>query len=117
MESHLYENYKTKLMPFLSLLAFPAYASVLQVRANVVYAGTYANGDVFIGLSAVVDEPGCPADRLDIPASHPQLKQYLAIAQIAMTSGKTIMVKTLGCFANSPSFDNSRNSYFFIDDR
>ena len=92
-------------------------AATAQTKARVLYAGTYGNGDVFIGLSAQLSEPGCPQDRIDIPQSHPRARDILATAYAAMASGKFVNVYTQGCYGNFPTIDQSRNSYFFIDDR
>jgi hypothetical protein len=84
------------------------------IQATVIYAGTYGNGDVFVELSASINEAGCVQSRFDVPASSPVAQHVLATAYSALVAGKTIKVVTNGCYNICPTLDNSRNSYFFM---
>jgi len=84
------------------------------IQATVLYAGTYGNGDVFVALSATINEAGCVQSRFDVPASNPSAQHVLATAYSALVAGKTIWVITNGCYNAYPTLDSSRNSYFYM---
>ena len=86
-----------------------------EVTTRVVNAGTYSNGNVYVLLEAVVDEAGCPRAAIELPANAVNAKTVLAAAFFAMSSGKSIAVRTNTCYLGIPSFDASvRNAYFGV---
>lgn len=85
------------------------------VVGKVVYAGTYGNGDVYVALSATINEPGCPSSRFDVPVQNPSAKSVLASAYAALASGKTVRVSTNGCYGVSPTLDTTRNTWFLME--
>jgi hypothetical protein len=84
------------------------------ITAKVTYAGVYGNGDVYVGLDTTINEPGCPLARFDLTATSPVAKQVLAIAQLAIATGKSVVVSTAGCISSLPTLDANRNSYFYL---
>ncbi len=104
-----------KLLTLLSLLLSSyAYSADETVYGKVVYAGTYGNGDVYVDIEAIINEPGCVGTRLDVSSQNPNIKNILPIAYMAMATGQNISVRTQGCYAGSPTLDNSRGSWFYL---
>jgi hypothetical protein len=84
------------------------------VSANVNQVGTYGSGRSFIDISANINEAGCANDRFDLDPAHPQAKNVLAIALVALATGRKIKVKTNGCYGTYPTLDNSTESYVLV---
>jgi hypothetical protein len=59
------------------------------VTAKVLNTGTYGNGELYIITDTQINEPNCPNSRVEVPASHPQLKIWLATALMAEASGRS----------------------------
>ena len=106
-------------------LASPAASRASSIiDAHVFYAGTYANGDGFVCLAGtLIDEAGCNSVRFDIPASHPQLRTWLTIANTAIATGGLVQVRTKGCITSSdghggtqifPTMDSSSHDSWFL---
>lgn len=95
--------------------------ALTKVTAKVVYVGTYGNGDFYVMTDTAINEPGCTfphgVNRFDVPANHPQAKNWLAIALMALSTGKSVMLRTNGCFEGSPTMDDSRDTFFLILDQ
>src|SRR5258706_16446318 len=66
---------------------------------HVTGVGSYGNGNIFISLDVTINQAGCAASRIDIPASHPNLKSFLATALTAKASGLPVLFGTTGCFS------------------
>jgi hypothetical protein len=97
------------------------------VKARVTYAGLYNDGNAFIGLDKTIQQAGCPAARFDLPDAAPTFgegaplsKELLRIAFTALTSGKTVTVRTNGCSNGFPTITGDKNilhsAFFYIDD-
>jgi hypothetical protein len=71
-------------------------------------------------LGQTISEPGCnqSASRIDVAASHPQLKQIMAIAMTARVTGQLIVGAVNGCDPQSgnPTFDTGYTSYVYLQD-
>lgn len=94
--------------------ALPAYSSP-EVTTQVVNAGTYSNGNVFVTLATNVNGPGCTRTAIEILATSASAKQVLATALFALGAGKSVVVVTNACYLGTPSFDDTvRNSYFGV---
>jgi hypothetical protein len=104
------------------ILLYAGLAHAAYATGHVLYVGNYGNGNLFISLDVTINEPGCPASRIDIPASHPNIKSFLATALTAKASGQTVTVLTKGCFSFSavgnnysfPTVDQSNDSYILL---
>lgn len=66
----------------LMLLTSHAYSAAVPVAGNVIYAGIYGNGDVYVTLNAQINEPGCVGDRIDISYQSSSAKSVLATARL-----------------------------------
>lgn len=99
---------------FALVMAASAHASDANTVGRVTYAGTYGDGRLFVALDAQINEPGCVNTRFDIPAAHPQIKSWLAIALAAAASGKTVVVKTAGCLGAFPTMTQGTDSWFYM---
>tara|TARA_R110000744_G_scaffold244531_4_gene361385 strand:- start:429 stop:782 length:354 start_codon:yes stop_codon:yes gene_type:complete len=90
-----------------------------NIITDVKYAGTYGNGDIFIVLKAPIDEPGCAFTysnyRIDIVATHTEAKNWLNIAMTSITNKNKVIVRTSGCYNGQPTLDNTKNSFFALD--
>lgn len=108
-----------KLLPLLAtvaalLISIPQAFAGPPITAKVVYVGTYGDGRFFVALDTQINEPGCPQVRFDIPTSHPQLKNWLAVALTASISGKSIGVQTSGCWNSLPTMTQNADSFFYL---
>lgn len=91
------------------------------ITAKVLYVGSYGNGDFFINTNAVINE-SCSFPngngRIDIAATHPQVKQWLAIATTALATGKSITFATKSCFGGpgigNATLDQSRDTFIML---
>ena len=84
----------------MGLFAAANSAMAVWTQGTVYYAGTYANGDVFVLLTtgANIAEPGCNTQKqFYVLANNPGAKQVLAVAMSALLTGRTIGVSTTGC--------------------
>ena len=87
-------------------------SSVLQT-AHVLAVGTYGNGNVYITLDQPLDQSGCPGPYIELPANSPGLKNALAVATLAKTTGAAVTVATDGCFSsNTSTFTGARAGAF-----
>jgi len=91
-----------------------SHAADSNTVAKVIYTGTYGDGRLFVALDAQINEPGCIYSRFDVPASHPQIKSWLAIALTAAASGKSVVVRTSGCFGVLPTMTQTTDSWFYL---
>ena len=99
----------------LSVCVIPLVNAASTSNANVLYAGIYGNGRLFVALSLNIPEPGCERNRFDVEPGHPQISHWYGIAVAAATSGKTVVVGTNGCYGILPTLDRTDNSYFYIN--
>jgi len=86
---------------------------------NVTATGVYGDGSIYIFLSGPISAPGCTVtNRIDVASTHPQVKQFLALAVTAKTTGLKIEGAVNGCDPNTgnPTFDTSRMSYVYLVD-
>jgi hypothetical protein len=95
----------------LALIA-PAFGQSGWISTYVVNAGTYGNGEVFVVFADTVNEPGCATSRLEVPATHADVKTVLSIAYAAMATGPRVMVDSNGCFGGFPTLDTTTSSGF-----
>ena len=96
--------------------ASAAMANTVFGPVTVQQAGTYGNGAIFIILSANISSGCSIPNRIDVPASNPQVKQILAIALQAMATGQEVDGAVNGCDSNTgdATMDSSYNSFLFI---
>jgi len=85
-----------------------------NIRARVLYTGTYGNGEAFIAVDQPIDEPGCPSTRIEIPSDHPQLKNWLSIVMAAFAGNFDFQFTTSGCFQGFPTLSQASNSWFHL---
>lgn len=83
--------------------------------ANSVDAGTYGNGDVFVGINQTISEPGCVSARVDVPRDSPAAEKLLETARLARDKGLAITVSANGCYGGFPTLDNTRTTYFHFN--
>lgn len=95
------------------LMSTPAYSGD-SVEGKVLSAGIYGSGRLFVMLDQTIAEPGCANTRFDVAAGHEQIETWLSIAMAAAISGKTVRVKTNGCFAVYPTMTPSEDTWFYI---
>ena len=78
--------------------------------------GTYGSGGIFIVLSGNINAPSCSIpNRIDIPASNPQVKQIYALALAAMAAGQPVSGAVNGCDPNTndATIDTTYNSWIY----
>lgn len=97
----------------LSLL-LSGHGHAASVTANIVNAGAYSDGRVFVTLSAPLADPVCPQSRFDVAPTNPAGKTALATAYAAIAAGKSIVVTTVGCYGGFPTLDTTAGSVFYI---
>jgi len=85
-----------------------------EIIARVTYTGTFGDGRLYVGLDSLVNEPGCPLPRFDVPATHPQIKTFIATALAAAASGRKVTVKASGCLGAYPTLAATSGSYFSL---
>jgi hypothetical protein len=107
---------KTLLVVVGCIGASAAMANTVFGPVTVQQAGTYGNGAIFIILSANISSGCSILNRIDVPASNPQVKQILAIALQAIATGQEVSGAVNGCDSNTgdATIDSSYNSFFFI---
>ena len=103
-----------------ALPAMPVLAAT-AIQATVSSAGLYGNGALFIEFNnPPINESGCVQGgaRIDVAASNANVKQYLALAITAMTTGRRIYVQVSGCDPSTgrPTLDPSYNSFIILTD-
>lgn len=98
----------------LVLTALAAQAADSNTTANVIYAGLYGDGRLFVALDTPINEPGCANSRFDVPAGHPQIKSWLAIALTASASGQSVVVRTSGCYDSFPTMTQNTDTWFYL---
>ena len=90
-----------------ALLGKTALASTAWVSIQVVSAGTYGNGDVYVVFADSIPQSGCDAARLDIPGSDPDAKNVPATAFSAIAAGLPVKVSAESCYDGYPSLINN----------
>lgn len=85
-----------------------------SVTGRVVEAGTFGDGRLFVNLDIQINEPGCTGSRFDVPANHPQVKNWLAIALSASLGGKKVVVHTKGCLNGQPTLSQDADAWFYL---
>jgi hypothetical protein len=105
---------QTRVTLALALAALAAQASNSSTTAKVIYAGLYGDGRLFVALDAPINEPGCVNSRFDVPADHPQIKSWLAIALTASASGQPVVVRTSGCYDSFPTMTQNMDTWFYL---
>lgn len=98
----------------LSLLSSAAYAASPNTPTHVTYTGLYGSGRFFVAFDDIVDEPDCPGKRVDVGAQHAQIDNWLSIAKTALETGRTVMIRTNGCFGGYPTLDHTQSSWFYL---
>ena len=96
------------------MLSFSVYASD-PTTGNVRFIGGYGDGSSFIDIDQTINEAACPSVRVYIEPNHPQIDHWLSIALSAQAQGKSITVRTFGCYQGRPTMDATRNSYLYIN--
>jgi len=95
-------------------MSTPAYSTGASVEAKVLSAGIYGSGRLFVMLDQTIAEPGCNNTRFDVVAGHEQIETWLSIAMAAAISGKTVKVKTNGCFTIFPTMTPGDDTWFYL---
>ncbi|MDP2572701.1 hypothetical protein Q8W40_10950 [Vibrio penaeicida] len=101
-----------KLFVLLAVMSSFSASASDNLVGNVLYAGTYGNGRLFVALDVTINEPGCHKSRFDVAPDHPQIDRWLSIALSANASGKSVQVKTNGCYKGFPTLDRTEASWF-----
>jgi hypothetical protein len=83
------------------------------ITAYVTATGTYSDGSVYVFFDRQISSCN-ESGRLDIPASHPALKNILAIAMTAFAAGKMVRVHPGSCNGTTPQFTLTGDSYFYL---
>ena len=99
------------------LIAFAGASTALAssvIDANVTYVGIYGDGRFYVGLDTTIDESGCPNARFDVPPTHPQIKNWLAIVMTALATGRPVRVKTSGCWGPWPTMSQGPDSFVYL---
>lgn len=98
-----------------AMLAFvaPSWAAA-NATGNVVNFGTFGNGRVFVTITGTLNEAGCVKSRIDLAPTHAQAKSILAIASLAMSTGKQVIIQSNGCYGGFPTLDATASTYMQI---
>lgn len=95
------------------VLSFSSTVVFAQVTAKVVAVGTYGEGSVFVFFDTVISS--CSnAQRIDLSATNPSLKNVLSVAEIAFTTGSSVIVNTATCSGATPVFTTDGASYMYL---
>ena len=97
-----------------AVFTFNAHAAD-SVSGRVKEAGTFGDGRLFVVLDVQINEPGCAGFRFDVPANHPQARNWLAIATSAFLGGKKVVVHTKGCLNGQPTLSQDGEAWFYIE--
>jgi hypothetical protein len=103
------------LMIVAAMLAAHGAEAAESVTGRVIQTGTFGSGRLFVQLDVQINEPGCVGSRFDVPGTHPQVKNWLAIALAASLSGKKVVVHTNGCYAGLPTMSENTDAWFYVD--
>lgn len=90
------------------------YAVSNPVTTKVKNVGTYGSGGLFVMTEATLNEPGCELARFDIPSDHPQLKNWLSIAQTALVSQTDVVIRISECLGGRPTIGLTKDGYFYL---
>ncbi|MEZ8084194.1 hypothetical protein [Enterovibrio norvegicus] len=88
-----------------------------NIRAKVMYVGTWGHGGIFINLDKVMNEPGCSKKEIWIPGTSPSIKEILGLAMTAYAADQFIHVKTKGCVNGYPTINPTNESFFHLGPR
>jgi len=84
-----------------------------SVIAKVTGVGVYGNGAVYVFFDRAISS--CTtASRMDLPTHHPAKKYVQSIAMTAFATRKSVKVHPSSCDGNTPKFDSSDESYFYL---
>ena len=86
-----------------------------SVTGKVTQVGTFGNGRVFVQLNVQINEPGCISSRFDVASTHPQAKNWLALAIAASISGRNVVVHANGCYGGFPTLPENSDGWFYIE--
>lgn len=106
---------KTKIAALsLLLLSSSAMSASSNITTTVTFVGMYGDGRLFVGLDESINEPGCAGPRFDVEPQHSANNQWLEIARTARETGRSVVIRTNGCFAGRPTMDHTTNSWFYL---
>jgi hypothetical protein len=105
-----------KLFLILSFLVFSNLSLAASTNAVGIVkdTGTYGSGRLFIRLDVQIDETECIDNRVDLPADHPQIKNWLSLAMVSLATQTPLVVRTTGCYGNKPTIDESTSGWIYI---
>lgn len=93
-------------------------AQAATATGVVEYAGVYGSGRLFISLDTEISQTGCPSNRIDIEANHPQIDRWLSVAMVSASAKIPITVSATGCFGSSyVTIDTTTNGWIYLDQR
>lgn len=84
------------------------------ITTKVSYVGTYGDGRMFVGVANTINEPGCAKARFDVGPQHAEISHWLETARIARQTGRSVVIRTSGCYAGYPTMNHQTNSYFYL---
>ncbi|WP_143247646.1 hypothetical protein [Agaribacterium haliotis] len=100
---------------FVALLVLSPFSFATDaITTKVLETGIYGNGTLLIIVNDEIPEPGCTGNRIDIPKSHPDIKNILSLALAASASGSDVVLRTHGCLGGNPTMDETNNSLFLF---
>lgn len=87
-----------------------------DTHTRVTGAGIHGNGRFTVLLENVIDEAGCPMNRIDIMPSHPNYKELVALGMAAAAKKSVVQVKTGLCTAGfkAPTLNLDESSWFLM---
>ena len=105
-----------KLLLALSITCLPF--SAFALPNTVSYAGTYGNGDVFIGFKSPVtgEVTSCSTSRIDLPYNFPGLEKIYATALTALSTGTQVDVRVAGgqCYNGYQTLSKDNQSFLYL---
>ena len=102
------------LVAMISILVPISNVFAAGVITSVKNVGTYGSGRLFVELNASIPEANCPVARFDLDPTHSKINQIISIVLSAQATGKSVHVKTNGCYAGYPTMDETTASYIYI---
>jgi hypothetical protein len=84
---------------------------------QVLRTGLYGDGTLFIVFTGMANiaESGCTGHaRVHIPPSHARIKEFLALAMTALSSGTNLAGGTTGCSGGVPTIDSTASGWLTL---
>lgn len=98
-----------------AFMALAASANTLPaLNAIVTAAGTYPSGAIYVFFDRPISSCSS-SQRIDLPNEHPAKRQVLAVAMLALATGKSVTIHPGACDGPTPAFDQRGDAFFYLN--